>query len=141
MAVLFLLLTSNSRINPMRPLLAVWLPSTFSIVCLIFCIKVSLGFAVPLLLGIGDVVARAREYRRLRKEWSAAAVRRMRKSMCQRFAAIAASEDMGYTRRLFRNMGYRWYHILPDGSFSIRNNCFLTISFYMRLLGINKSSK
>jgi len=43
------------------------------------------------------------------------------KSRCQRDAAMAAADELGYKRlccRYFHSQGYRWYHILPDFLFS-----------------------
>ncbi len=39
------------------------------------------------------------------------------KSRCQREAALAAAEELGYgdrCRAYFRTRGYRWYHLVPD---------------------------
>ena len=38
-------------------------------------------------------------------------------SRCQRDAALLAARQAGcrdQARRVFRDLGYRWYHILPD---------------------------
>jgi hypothetical protein len=43
------------------------------------------------------------------------------KSRCQRNAAMAAAEELGYKRlccSYYHSQGYRWYHILPDFVFS-----------------------
>lgn len=43
------------------------------------------------------------------------------KSRCQRDAALAAAEELGFKhvcRSYYRSQGYRWYHILPDFVFS-----------------------
>ncbi len=39
------------------------------------------------------------------------------KSSCQREAAILAGDELGFgeeVRTYFNNLGYRWYHIIPD---------------------------
>lgn len=43
------------------------------------------------------------------------------KSRCQRDAALAAADELGYKDlclTYFRSKGYRWYHVLPDFVFS-----------------------
>ncbi|HMA66490.1 MAG TPA: hypothetical protein VKO20_01605 [Desulfosalsimonadaceae bacterium] len=43
------------------------------------------------------------------------------RSRCQRDAALAAAEQLGFQhlcRSYYRSQGYRWYHILPDFVFS-----------------------
>lgn len=43
------------------------------------------------------------------------------KSRCQRDAALAAADELGYKHlclAYFRSKGYRWYHVLPDFVFS-----------------------
>jgi hypothetical protein len=43
------------------------------------------------------------------------------KSRCQRDAALAAADELGFTdicKKHFYNSGYRWYHIFPDFVFT-----------------------
>ncbi len=122
----------------MRLLIATIVPSLFVTICLMLATYYSLLFLLPMVFGMGDVAARVREYRKLCKCFDYRVVRKMRHSMCQRMAAIAASPDMKKTREMFRQDGYRWWHILPDGSFSLKDNCYLKKSFYLNLLGIEK---
>ena len=55
-------------------------------------------------------------------------------SRCQRDAAMAAAEELGYgnkCRNYFRICGYRWYHLVPD--FIFRTPSFLlTWAFWRR---------
>ncbi|OQY46349.1 MAG: hypothetical protein B6240_07350 [Desulfobacteraceae bacterium 4572_87] len=55
-------------------------------------------------------------------------------SRCQRDAAMAAAEELGYgneCRNYFRTCGYRWYHLVPD--FIFRAPYFLlTWAFWRR---------
>jgi len=55
-------------------------------------------------------------------------------SRCQRDAALAAAEELGYgdrCRTYFRTCGYRWYHLVPD--FIFRTPYFLlTRAFWRR---------
>ena len=57
----------------------------------------------------------------------------MRSSQCQRNACIAAEPA---AKQYYYDLGYRWYHFLPDGTFTIKNNPYLSIKFYKELLGI-----
>ena len=54
-------------------------------------------------------------------------------SRCQRDAAVAAAEELGYGNRCrtyFRSCGYRWYHLVPD--FIFRAPYFLLTSAFWR---------
>lgn len=80
-----------------------------------------IGLAV---LCAADGFCRYREYQRLK----AALVRRgfhtrllapVSTSRCQRDAALAAARELGHLARArahFRALGYRWWHLLPDGT-------------------------
>lgn len=121
----------------MRTLLAIWLPTTFTIVCVALCF-LSLWFALPALFGAGDARARYKEFKFLKDfDWSNRLIlMKMSSSMCTRFAAISACSSSERARIFYRKLGYRWYHILPDGTFSIKNNPYLSIKFYRKLLGV-----
>jgi hypothetical protein len=74
------------------------------------------------LLCLADGYCRYREYRRLKRmmaRWGfhPRLLLPVAASRCQRDAALAAASDTGHlapARRQFRELGYRWYHLLPD---------------------------
>ncbi|GFM34444.1 hypothetical protein LN040_05105 [Desulfovibrio subterraneus] len=91
------------------------------IIALIFW-TLSALFAWGILLCQADALSRFREFKRVR-----ATLRRygfkprilhpVSSSRCQRDAALLAACETGFraqAHRYFREMGYRWYHILPD---------------------------
>lgn len=51
------------------------------------------------------------EQLRVRQKW----LRAQKFAPCRRFATGAAIRDIGYARRFYRNLGYRWWHVFPDG--------------------------
>ncbi len=60
------------------------------------------------------------------------------KSRCQRDAALAAAEELGYgksCRAYFRTGGYRWYHLAPDFLFQtpylLLTRTFWRTTFFM----------
>lgn len=123
----------------MRTLFAIWLPTTFTTVCVFLAIYLSLMFIVPVIFGIGDARARYSEFLRFRNHKSIRVLDRMKKSACQRFAAISSHVNPREARQYYLNQGYRWYNVLPDGSFSIKDNCYLKLNFYLNLLGMKRN--
>jgi hypothetical protein len=93
-----------------------------------------------------DIAARLRDFRRvsvnLRRDPSLLAqhVGRYKRSWCQRtvlhWAAFAALGEAGrdFVRRQFGAMGYRWFHVFPDKTFS-RECPFLRVSFWRSTIG------
>lgn len=69
-----------------------------------------------------DGFSRYREYRRIKRMlssrgWNRRVFLLVAGSRCQRDAALLAAHETGLGRRargLFRALGYRWYHLLPD---------------------------
>lgn len=121
----------------MRTVIAIWLPFTFSCLSAYACIYISALFFIVFVLAIADMRSRYAEYRKLvLKRFSNKRLKYMRTSACQRYAAIAASPSMRIASEYYRSLGYRWYHLLPDGTFKIKSNPYLKIVFYKRLLGI-----
>lgn len=116
-----------------RTIIATYLPLTFTTVCLLFTTW-SMLFLIPAFLGICDAKARHTDFLEAMDRVTVKQVKRLRHSACQRNAAIAALGN--YARRIYINMGYRWYHVLPDGTFTVRNNPYLKVNFYKRLLGV-----
>lgn len=78
-------------------------------------------FGLALLCG-ADGLSRYREYLRMRRmleRWGFAPrlLRPLASSRCQRDAAMQAAREAGCadkTRAYYRQLGYRWYHLLPD---------------------------
>jgi hypothetical protein len=93
-----------------------------------------------------DMAARLRDFTkvvaRLAAEPDALArhVGRYKRSWCQRtvllWAATAAlgQEGRAFVLRQFAMLGYRWYHVFPDHTWS-RESPFLKFSFWRGLLG------
>jgi len=114
---------------------AVALPFVFTaVVCTMAILYYTLLWIV-VLFGLGDVYARYKDYKRLKKcsHISLKEIKMMARSNCQRNACKAVCKE---AKQIYKDMGYRWYHILPDGTWSIRNNIYLKVSFYKNLLGI-----
>lgn len=92
-------------------------------------ISIALAFGFPTLgwAGLGliallDALARHIDYRRIRRLLERYGFRRrvfvvVAPSRCQRDAALHAARRTGHllqARAVFRGLGYRWYHLLPD---------------------------
>lgn len=79
-------------------------------------------FAWGVLLCQADALSRYREFKRVKRMlarhgFSPRIFRLVAVSRCQRDAALLAARETGcraQARRVFRDLGYRWYHILPD---------------------------
>jgi hypothetical protein len=74
------------------------------------------------LLCLADAWCRHREYRRIKRmldRWGfhPRMLAPVSASRCQRDAALAAARQTGHHSKahiFFRDLGYRWYHLLPD---------------------------
>lgn len=83
---------------------------------------VAAGWLGLALIALMDGFSRYREYRRIRAMlsrygWNRRVFLLVAGSRCQRDAALQAALEAGHgmrARRLFRSMGYRWYHLFPD---------------------------
>lgn len=83
----------------------------------------AVGFLNAMWIALADAYNRYREYQRLRALLARHGFRPMilragSKSRCQRDAALAAAHETGHraqAERFFKELGYRWYHLLPDG--------------------------
>lgn len=79
-------------------------------------------FAWGVILCQADALSRYREFKRVRRMlarhgFSPRVFRLLAASRCQRDAALLAASEAGcrpQARGVFRDLGYRWYHILPD---------------------------
>lgn len=82
------------------------------------------GWLCLALLCLADGFCRYREYQRLkgilaRRGFHPRLLGPVSTSRCQRDAALAAARELGHLGRArahFRRLGYRWYHLLPDGT-------------------------
>jgi hypothetical protein len=60
-------------------------------------------------------------------------VKPLAKSNCQRLAAVVAAKQLDVgddVRHYYRNLGYRWFHVLPD--FVIRQPKFFFHPFFWK---------
>ena len=81
-----------------------------------------LGWAALSAVCVLDAAARVREYHRFKAAFTRFGFRRRiarigAASRCQRDAVARAAHDAGHgpaARRFFRELGYRWHHLLPD---------------------------
>lgn len=92
-------------------------------------------FAVGIIF-LFDIGARYREYIMLVNKgapWTGRDIRYFKLSFCRRWAAVQAGMD----REIFHKMGYRWYHVLPDG-FPM---CFFKPAFWRSLFGIKRKGR
>jgi hypothetical protein len=61
-------------------------------------------------------------------------------SKCQRLAAIAAAEELGWedeTQKFFYDQGYRWYHWVPD--FMMKDPMFMIRNYFWQRTFLEKS--
>jgi len=113
-------------------------PTVATILCMLGMVLCSIWWLqlIFFLLGVIfllDTGARYREYVILVNKggpWTGRDIKYFRSSLCRRWAAVQAGMDPA----IFRGLGYRKYHILPDGFPA----CFFKIGFWRNLLGIKK---
>ncbi|MGE4293955.1 MAG: hypothetical protein AB7E32_17325 [Desulfovibrio sp.] len=82
----------------------------------------TLGWFALGLIALLDAVARHIDYHRIRRMLERYGFRErlfhvVSSSRCQRDAALFAARRTGHlpqARRVFHDLGYRWYHLLPD---------------------------
>ncbi|MCF6322652.1 MAG: hypothetical protein L3J32_12930 [Rhizobiaceae bacterium] len=123
-------------------LVSAWFGITFLAVLAV------VGFAIL----IGDTFGRSRDYLNARRRFGEArdeievyeVVRRFRRAWCARVACQAAWKRAGvkeagkfgmateYVKDTYFKLGYRYWHIFPDGTFT-RNSPFLKIAFWVHL--------
>lgn len=122
----------------MRTIIAIWLPSCFAALCSLLVLY-STFFIIPAIFGIADARARYKDFLFITScksydngSFYLRTLQKYKHSACQRYAAIAAIPGAMST---YRRMGYKWYHLLPDGTFS-RNSPYLKLKFYKTLLGV-----
>ncbi len=93
----------------------------------------ALCWVVVSLFALADGISRYRECQRIknmfiRYGYSERILEPLARSRCQRDAALFAAEEVGHgksARTYFIDLGYRWYHILPD---SVMRNPFSFLS-------------
>jgi len=99
------------------------------------------GWLVVALFAMADGISRHREYKRIKAMflkfgYSERILEPLARSRCQRDAALYAADETGHgesARAYFFELGYRWYHILPDSvlrnPFAFLRPSFLRSSF------------
>ena len=88
-------------------------------------------FFVGTLIMTLDIIARYRDYLWLRGHvFSRGIAYQMRGSWCSR--GVAECIWGRRAREFYHNLGYRWYHILPDGAPKI----FLNPKFWVHVFGL-----
>lgn len=150
----------NRRFMYLAPLDAIW-PPILLMVLAAFVGLISAWFGIKTLvvlaiLGIailvGDCFGRSKDYLNAQRRFieardeaeSLEVVRRFRRAWCARVACNAAwkrtnvqaphdpaIEEHFVAINYFR-LGYRWYHIFPDGTFT-RNSPFIKSAFWIHL--------
>lgn len=86
----------------------------------LFTLSALLGWGV--ILCQADAFSRFREFKRIkaifsRRGFNPRILKLVSTSRCQRDAALLAAKETGHchlTAAYFRELGYRWYHIIPD---------------------------
>jgi len=147
----------NTRTMYLAPFDAIWLPllllSLATLVGLasawlesyVLMGLAAIGFAIS----TGDCFGRSKDYLNARRRFADArdeletyeVVRRFRRAWCARVACSAAwkrerSCQRGGSKRYvddtYYELGYRWWHIFPDGTFT-KNSPFLKTAFWVHL--------
>lgn len=94
---------------------------------------INLIFIVGVFIMSLDVLARYRDYLCCRGvRFQPGIAYRMRGSWCSRGVAIYLWGDRA--KSLYDSLGYRWYHILPDGAPRV----FLRWSFWKHVIGVSR---
>ncbi|WP_027177550.1 hypothetical protein [Maridesulfovibrio bastinii] len=91
-------------------------------ITLTFTGAVLLGLLCGACFSVADIIARYREYRRIRKilrqrGFHHRVFNTVAASRCQRDAAMLAAKQTGHKLKaseFYYKLGYRWYHLLPD---------------------------
>ena len=84
------------------------------------------------LLFIFDTHGRYRDYVKIKtnKRFNIQKAMKYRRSWCQRTLYSTIFPD---AKRIYKSLGYRWYHLLPDG-FLTFHSPLLKINFYRQLI-------
>ena len=108
--------------------IAINVPLNFGLIVLLLSIYFGvIIWSLPLIAFIIlDIKSRLVEYRSIRKyvrkgKSPEYLIKYFTKSRCQRDALYAATIGSSYqikVKKLFADLGYRWYHILPDWTYS-----------------------
>lgn len=129
----------------MKLLRAIWFPSMFLLMFLTVMyigayymetVTTTIGLAGSTIFYL-DVTGRYLDFRyvsRLRAKDASLIAFSNRRSFCSRQVMIAVLGPS--TARYYKSMGYRWYHIFPDGTFSGRSP-FLNLTFWRKLFGLH----
>ena len=135
------------------PLLLMAMAATVGLVSAWLGIKTLVILAVVgIAILVGDCFGRSKDYRNARRRFIEArdevesldVVRRFRRAWCARVACNAAWKrtlaevphesiiEQDFVEVNYYRLGYRWYHVFPDGTFT-KNSPFLKIAFWVHL--------
>ncbi len=153
-------LVRNRRVMYLAPLDAIWPPILLMALAAViglasawFGIKTLVVLAV-IAIGVlvGDCFGRSKDYLNAQRRFieardeveSLEVVRRFRRAWCARVACNAAWKrtlkqqpheneiSENFVQKSYLRLGYRWYHIFPDGTFT-RNSPFIKSAFWIHL--------
>jgi hypothetical protein len=109
-----------------RPIILAWAVTAMSFIHWVFLI----GTIILLI----DAHARYKEYLGLRnKKWCPRTARKLGKSWCGRGVALYIWPSRA--KPFYYELGYRWWHILPDGAPIV----FFKWKFWLKVFGLNKT--
>ncbi len=148
--------TPKARAMYLAPIDAIWPPllllalaATVGSLAVWFGIKTFMVLAiVGAAILIGDLFGRSKDYLNARRRFVEArsvdenyeVVRRFRRAWCARVACNAAwkrerhKSDLpaDFVKNLYHELGYRWWHIFPDLTFT-RHSPFIKTAFWVHL--------
>jgi len=124
--------------------ISVWLWSLLSLVGLVMVVFILL-----------DMRARWRDYQHLLTWFKTAhsssqdyrKLRRYRSSRCQRHVAITAARASSHlglqqdVKDYYYGLGYRWWHVLPDNTFSLKSPYFRRAFYKTLIYGTKHAAK
>lgn len=135
------------------PLLLMALAATIGLVSAWFDIKSLVVLAIAgIAILVGDCFGRSKDYLNAKRRFveardrteSLEVVRRFRRAWCARVACNAAWKRThnierhehelpeNFVEDAYFDIGYRWWHIFPDGTFT-RHSPFLKVAFWIHL--------
>lgn len=129
--------------------LSIWYPASLSLLALTLAMLAlphwlaGIFIVVSVLLAL-DARARLKDYDRLVQailspdqpglDWRV--MRRFTVSRCGREVLVRACHSAGYRARpMLYSLGYRWWHLVPDGAFG-RQSPFFKLRFWRNALGV-----
>ena len=96
----------------MKYIYAIYPPSLMALISIVMTL-LHVVFIVAVVIFIGDAICRLVEYIKIKdKPYTIELAHKYRKSWCGRTIIKTAFPNAKY---YYLGMGYRWYHIFPDG--------------------------